>query len=243
VLGADFRKFIPPKSVDRKDVDTFLADYAKKHAIVTEGTDKAMLTVGDTGWTLPVPLVKTGPGWHFDVKAGADEMQTRRIGRNELATIQATFAYFDAQKEYASVDRDKNNVLEYAKKIVSSPGKHDGLYWPDPTGKDPSPLGPIYGGPKQGEGYHGYYFRILTGQGKDAPGGAYSYLIKDQMRSGFGLIAWPIKYGDTGVMTFIISHDGQLYQKDLGPDTPGAASAIKLFNPDSSWTKVPVPSS
>jgi hypothetical protein len=242
VLGADFRKFIPPKSVDRKDVDAFLAEYAKKRSIVPDGADKAALAVGDEGWTLPVPLVKTASGWKFDVKAGVDEMRTRRIGRNELATIQAAFAYFDAQKDYARVDRNGDGVLEYAQRFISSPGKKDGLYWADPTGNDESPLGPLFGGARQGEGYHGYYYRILTGQGKDAPGGAYSYVVNGKMRNGFALVAWPIVYGDTGVMTFMISHDGQLFQKDLGHETDAAARAITRFNPDSSWTKVPPPS-
>ncbi len=241
VLGADWKRFVPTVDVDQDDVYAYLAAWAKSHKIVPEGADKAMLAVGDRGWTLPIPIVKGAAGWKFDTRAGADEMRTRRIGRNELATMQAALAYFDAQKEYAQQPRTGDGVLQYAQKFVSSPGKRDGLYWPDPSGKDESPLGPIYGGQKPGEGYHGYYYRILKAQGKDAPGGAYDYLIKGRMVSGFALVAWPIRYGDTGVMTFIVSHDGVVYEKDLGSTTDAAARATARFNPDSSWTRVSVP--
>jgi hypothetical protein len=243
VLGADWKRFIPTVDVDQDDVYAFLAAWAKSHKVVPEGADKAMLAVGEHDWTLPIPLVKGAAGWKFDPRAGADEMRTRRIGRNELAAMQAALAYFDAQKEYAQRPRTGDGVLQYAQKFVSSPGKRDGLYWPDPSGKDESPLGPLYGGQKPGEGYHGYYYRILKAQGKDAPGGAYDYLIKGRMVSGFALVAWPIRYGDTGVMSFIVSHDGVVYEKDLGSTTDAAARAMTRFNPDSSWTKVTVPGS
>lgn len=241
VLGADWRRFIPTGTVDREDVYAFLGAWAKRHEIVAEGADKAMLAVGEQGWTLPIPIRKTAAGWRFDVRGGADEMRTRRVGRNELATMQAALAYFDAQKEYAQQDRDGDGVLAYAQRFMSSPGKHDGLYWPDPSGNDESPLGSLYGGQKAGEGYHGYYYKILKSQGKDAPGGAYDYVIGGRMRSGFALIAWPIRYGDTGVMSFIVSHDGQVYEKDLGPKTDAIARSMTRFNPDSSWKKVDVP--
>ena len=155
--------------------------------------------------------------------------------------MQATLAYFDAQKEYALKARTGDGVLQYAQRFVSTPGKRDGLYWPDAPGQDESPLGPLYAGQKPGEGYHGYYYRILKAQGKDAPGGAYDYLIKGRMVSGFALIAWPMRYGDTGVMSFIVSHDGVVYQKDLGSGTDGIARGMTRFNPDSTWQKVTVP--
>jgi hypothetical protein len=241
VLGADWRRFIPTVDVDQDDVYTFLAAWAKQHKIVPAGADKASLAVGDHGWTLPIPIVKGANGWQFDTHAAADEMRTRRIGRNELAAMQAALAYFDAQKDYASKDRNKDGVREYAQRFVSSPGRKDGLYWPDPSGKDESPLGPLYGGQKAGEGYHGYHFRIVKAQGKSAPGGAYDYVIGGRMRAGFALVAWPIRYGDTGVMSFIVSHDGQVYEKDLGPNSEAVARAMTRFDPDSSWKKVAVP--
>lgn len=243
VLGKNWKSFIPTGSVDKEDIDTFLAGWNKAHRIVEQTPDKSLLEVGDQGWTLPIPIVKAKNGWKFDPVAGADEMRTRRIGRNELATIQATLAYFDAQKEYSGEDRNGDGVLEYAQKFKSSKGKHDGLYWPV-SGKEPeSPLGPLVADLKPGEGYHGYRYKILTGQGKAAPGGAYSYLIKKRMVSGFAVVAWPLRYGDTGVMSFMISHDGQLYEKDLGPKSESRASSMTLFNPDDGWSKVPLPAS
>jgi hypothetical protein len=241
VLGANWKRFVPTDDVDREDVYAFLAAWAKSHRLVPSGDARAMLAVGEQGWTLPIPIVKDAAGWKFDPRAGADEMRTRRIGRNELAAMQATLAYFDAQKEYAQRPRTGDGVLQYAQRLVSSPGKHDGLYWSDPSGKDESPLGPLYGGAKPGEGYHGYYFKILKAQGKDAPGGPYDYVIKGRMVSGFALVAWPMRYGDTGVMSFIVSHDGDLYQKDLGAGTDGFARGMTRFNPDSGWRKVPPP--
>lgn len=243
VLGADWRRFVPVAGVDADDVYNFLGAWAKRHRIVLETPDKALLAAGEGDWTLPVPIVKTPAGWRFDPRAGADAMRSRRIGRNELAAMQAALAYFDAQKEYAQKDRDGNGVLEYAQKFASSPGKHDGLYWPDATGQDESPLGPLYAPRTAGEGYHGYHFRILKAQGKDAPGGAYDYVIGGRMRGGFALVAWPVRYGETGVMSFLVSHDGILYEKDLGPGSDAAARALSRFNPDSSWRKVDVPGS
>lgn len=240
ILGADFRRFIPESQVDQDDVYDFLASWAKSHKLVSTDPNQARLTVGTDGWTLPIPIVKTPAGWRFDTRAGADEMRSRRIGRNELAAMQAALAYFDAQREYAERDRNGDGVLEYAQRFVSTAGKHDGLYWPQKAGEDESPLGPLYGGRKQGEGYHGYHFRILTAQGKDAPGGAYDYRIKGRMIAGFALVAWPLRYGDTGVMSFIVSHDGKLYEKDLGPNSEAIARGMTRFNPDSSWRVVGV---
>ena len=241
VLGADWKRYIPTVDVDQDDVYAFLAAWAKSHKLVPEGNDKAVLAVGEPGWTLPIPIAKIAAGWRFDTRAGAEEIRTRRIGRNELAVMQAALAYFDAQKEYALKARTGDGVLQYAQRIVSTRGKRDGLYWPDAPGQDESPLGPLYGGQKPGEGYQGYYYKILKGQGKDAPGGAYDYLIKGRMVSGFALIAWPMRYGDTGVMSFIVSHDGVVYEKDLESSTDGVARGMTRFNPDSTWKKVAVP--
>lgn len=240
VLGADWRRFVPTDEIGRQDLQAFLAAWDKAHKVVPIGQDKAALSVGDGGWTLPVPLVMKGGMWRFDPRAGVDEMRTRRIGRNELAAMQAVLAYFDAQKEYAQRDRDGDGVLSYARKLASTPGQRDGLYWPDDA-QGESPLGPRFGGVKPGEGYHGYHYKILTAQGKDAPGGAYNYVIGNRMRAGFALIAWPIQYGDSGVTSFMISHDGVLYQKDLGPNGAAIARETKTFNPDSTWSKVNAP--
>jgi len=240
VLGPDWRRFVPRDDIGQSDLQAFLAAWDKKHGVLSTGQDKAALTVGEGGWTLPIPLVLKGGSWRFDPSAGADEMRTRRIGRNELSAMQAVLAYFDAQKEYAQRDRDGDGVLSYAQKLASTPGRRDGLYWPaDAQGE--SPLGPRFSSVKPGEGYYGYHYKILTAQGKDAPGGAYDYIIGNRMRAGFALVAWPIHYGDTGVTTFMISHDGVLYQKDLGPDGATIARDMKVFDPDSTWSKVTAP--
>ncbi|MEJ8857288.1 DUF2950 domain-containing protein [Variovorax robiniae] len=243
VLGADWRAFVPEGSVDKEDIYGFLSAWAKQHKTVLESPTRAVLSAGPGDWTLPIPIIKSAGGWRFDTHAGADQMRSRRIGRNELAAMQAALAYFDAQKEYAQRDRDGNGVLEYAQKFASSPGKHDGLYWPDKPGDDPSPLGPLYAGVRPGEGYHGYHFKILKAQGKNAPGGAYDYVIGGRMRGGFALIAWPVLYGDTGVMSFMVSHDGTVYEKNLGPGTDAAARAVTRFDPDASWRKAIEPGS
>jgi len=240
VLGANYKQFVPPQ--DRTDIEAYLAAWDKQHKINNDSDNKATLSVGEHGWTLPIPIVKRKAGWQFDVIAGADEMRTRRIGRNELATMQAILAYYDAQREYSTVDRNGDGIYEYAKKFVSTKGKKDGLYWESPLGMDESPLGPLLAEQKpKGPGYYGYHYKILTGQGKDAPGGAYDYIFGGRMRSGFAAIAWPVRYGDTGVMTFMVSHAGIVYEKDLGPSTDAVARAMTRFNPDPSWHKSPIP--
>jgi hypothetical protein len=237
VLGADWKRFIPTADVDQDDVYAFLAAAAKSRRLATQSADTAHLVVGD-GWTLPIPIVKGPAGWRFDTRAGADEIRTRRVGANELAAMQAALAYYDAQKEYATADRNGDGVLEYAQRIVSTPGRKDGLYWAALPGEADSPLGPVFGDDRPGDGYHGYRFRILKAQGRSAPGGAYDYVIGGRMRAGFALVAWPIRYGDTGVMSFIVSHSGQLYEKDLGPNTDAIARAMTRFDPDSTWRRV-----
>ncbi len=239
ILGNDWRSFLPEGGIGNSEIANFLAKWAESHKIVADTAHKAHLAVGSQEWTLPIPIIEKNGAWRFDLHAGADEIKTRRIGRNELATMQAALAYYDAQKEYARVDHNGDGVLEYAQKLISTPGKQDGLYWAALEGEDESPLGPLFGdGGPSGRGYHGYHYRILTAQGGAAPGGAYDYRIKNRLTGGFALVAWPVKYGDSGVMSFIVSHDGVLYEKNLGPKTDAAARAMKQFNPDSSWQKV-----
>ncbi len=235
-LGSDYARYLPRDATD-EEITTFLEAWARSHRIVAAGADKAWLEVGTNGWTVPIPLVKGASGWQFDVTAAKDEIVTRRIGRNELAAIEVALAYTDAQEEYAERDRNGDGVKEYAAKLLSSPGKRDGLYWPTLPGEPASPLGPIAAGAKPGAAFHGYAYRILTGQGKDAPGGAKSYAKAGRLTEGYGLVAWPAKYGDSGVMTFIVNQDGVVYQKDLGPRSAALAKAMAAYNPDSTWTK------
>lgn len=239
LLGNEWRTYIPRAGAERKDVDAFLKQYREQHRIEKTSDGKAILSVGGDHWTLPIPLVKSAQGWRFDIKAGNAEIRARQIGRNELAAVQSALAYHDAQMDYASVDRDGDGALEYAQKIFSTPGQHDGLYWADDNSGQISPLGPEFGKTIAGQDWHGYRFRILDGQGPSAPGGAYSYLIGDKMSRGFALIAWPAKYGESGVMSFMISHDGQVFEKDLGPEGEKLAQSMKLFDPDDSWKLVP----
>jgi hypothetical protein len=238
VLGVDWKTFIPTDHLDREDVDHFLAEWDRTHRLETRDPGRALLAVGEQGWTLPIPIARTEAGWQFDIQAGADEMKTRRIGRNELAAMQAAQAYFDAQKEYAQADRDGDGVLQYAERFASSPGERDGLYWPSVEGEPESPLGPLFVSGRPGEGYQGYRFKILTGQGRHAQGGAYDYRIGGRMVSGFALVARPLRYGDTGIMSFMISHDGKLFEKDLGEDSAEIVEQMTVFDPDPTWQLV-----
>ena len=240
VLGADYKRYIPMDDTSAEDRTNFLAAWARNHKVVTTG-DKAMVEVGTHGWTMPIPLVKTGAGWSFDTRAASEEMRIRRIGRNELAAMQVVLAYVDAQREYAARDWDGDGVKSFAMKALSSRGKRDGLYWASLPGEPESPLGPAFADARPGQPYHGYAFRILTAQGPSAPGGAKSYVKNGRMTEGFALIAWPAKYDYTGVMTFIVNQDGVVYEKDLGPNTAAVAAAIKSFNPDSTWQKAVPP--
>ena len=238
VFGPDWGRYIPLDNVDRKDTDAFLARYREAHAFKKSGSKRTTLAVGKEGWTLPVPLVKGKDGWKFDLAAGEPELRARRIGRNELDAVQAALAYYDAQFDYAKVDRDGDGVLEYAQKFVSSDGAHDGLYWDDLGEGDESPLGPLFGDDTPDGVWHGYHFRILGAQGPSAPRGAYSYTLGANMSRGFALVAWPARYGDSGVMSFMVSHDGQVFEKDLGSGGDAIAKAMPAFDPDSSWKEV-----
>ena len=213
---------------------------------------QCVLEVGTNFWPFPIPIVKRDGRWFFDTKAGQEELLNRRIGRNELAALEVMRGYVDAQRDYASRDRDGSEVLKYAQKLNSSPAKQDGLYWPPTLGGEASPLGPLVAY-AQGAGYrlppteddeepgpfHGYYFKILTRQGKHAPGGKYDYVINGNMIGGFAMVAWPADYADSGIMTFIVNQQGRVYQKDLGPKTSKIAAGMKVYDPDPSWARSP----
>ena len=237
VMGADYATYIPVGSVGAHDVTNFLEAWGTKHEIVRAGADRAYLGAGVHGWTMPIPIVKTAAGWHFDLKGAPAELRVRRIGRNELAVIQVMLAYTDAQDEYHAVDRNGNGVRQYAMRALSTPGKRDGLYWASLPGEPQSPLGAQFADARRGQPYHGYRYKILTAQGKAAPGGARSYLKNGRLADGYALVAWPAKYDDTGVMTFIVNQDGIVYQKNLGPATGSVAPAITAYNPDATWAK------
>jgi hypothetical protein len=243
ILGPNFRQIIPIDQDDVEDLRSkFLAAYATGHKINMVGDGTAVLETGTAGWTMPVPLVKGPDGWKFDVIAGADEIRDRAIGRNELAVVQVLLAIVDAQKEYVQIDPMKTGVAQYARRLLSSPGKKDGLYWEQGPGDPESPLGDLVAhsqidGTNRQEGYYGYHYRLLYGQGPNAPGGAYDYLVKERMIGGFGVIAWPVRYAETGIVTFMVNQDGVVYEKDLGPNTPAEVGRISRFDPDKSWNK------
>jgi hypothetical protein len=217
---------------------------------VPVGEDKAILNIGAENWPFPIPLVKKDDRWSFDTEAGQEEIINRHIGEDELNTIGVCRTYVDAQREYASKDRNGSEVLQYAQKFKSTPGKKDGLYWKAAANEEASPYGPLvaearaegYGTEKKGEGpqpFHGYLFKILKAQGPAAPGGKYNYVINGNMIAGFALLAYPSNWGESGVMTFIINQQGKLYQKDLGSKTEATASRMSEYNPDKSWALVP----
>ena len=234
---------------DANDWKKFLAAYDEKHSFDDKGT-RAVLQVGKDDWPFPAPLVKKDGKWLFDANAGREEILNRRIGQNELDTMQTLLAVVDAQREYAASDPDRNGFADYARRFVSTPGKKDGLYWATEAGKPESPLGPLvavaasegYGqkGAKTQtqQAFHGYYYKLLTSQGKNAAGGAYDYMVGDKLLGGFAIVAWPARYRVSGVTTFIVSHDGVVYEKDLGPTTLDQFTKMERFNPDKSWTPV-----
>jgi Protein of unknown function (DUF2950) len=249
VLGPEGREVVSSGDpvADASGRKRVVEAYDAKHQVVMEGADKAALVIGDEDWPFPIPLVRTSGGWQFDTAAGRDEILYRRIGRNELRSIQTCLAYVDAQQEYAEKGFAGNGV--YAQRIVSGPGKKDGLYWPAQSGDDESPLGEFaaaaaaegYRAGQQRMPYHGYYYKILTRQGPSAPGGALDYVVRGNMIGGFALVAYPAEYRNSGVMTFLVSHQGKVYEKDLGPDTARIAGSMTAFNPDSTWQQVSEP--
>jgi len=248
VLGADGEDIIDSGD-DVADADArgkFVAAYDARHSVKVDGK-KATLIIGGDDFPFPIPLVHNKTGWEFDTDEGRQEILYRRIGRNELDTIKTSLAFVDAEDEYADKDRG-DGVGVYAQRIVSNPGKKDGLYWP--SDNNDSPLGQLaadasaegYRGGNEPQPYHGYYYRILTQQGASAPGGAMSYIVKGKMIGGFALIAYPAEYDNSGVMTFVVNHAGTVYQKDLGDLTEVIAKRVKSFDPDQTWKKVEVTS-
>jgi hypothetical protein len=254
----DLREIFGPQAEDLQnpdrvqatnELDAFSDALNETNRIVRESDTNCELEVGENLWPFPVPIIKKDGKWFFDTATGKDEILNRRIGRNELDVLESMRAYVDAQREYASKYRNGSEVLEYAQRLASTPGKKDGLYWsPDIDGEE-SPLGPMVAD-AQTEGYkveskgqsttrapfHGYYFKILTAQGSHAPGGKYNYIINGHMIAGFGLVAWPADYGNSGIMTFIVNQQGKVYQKDLGERTANLAPAMSEYDPGPGWT-------
>ncbi len=232
---------------DRRGRERFAQAYDEASKVERQGDARAILMIGKDEWPMPIPIVKGKDGWRFDARQGREEVLNRRIGRNELSTVQAMLAYVDAQREYYLRNPRGDKLLHYAQKFDSAKGKRDGLYYQTKAGEPPSPLGPLFasakaaGYTKDGDGipdpYQGYRYRILKRQGPDAPGGAYDYVVQGRMIGGFALIAWPASYGSSGVMTFIVNHDAVVYEKDLGPETAAAAGKITRFNPDKTWKR------
>ena len=249
VLGKESEPLIDSGDAvqDKNGREKFVQAYEKAHSLDSSVEGQVTLDIGDDKWPFPFPLVQDKGKWRFDTSAGAEEIIDRRVGDNELSAIQVCLAYVDAQREYYTRNPDNDPLLHYAGVFISSPGKHDGLYWEAGSDEQPSPLG--LGFVKaQSEGYfkekserpepfHGYYYRILKGQGSNAAGGAYDYVVRDKMVGGFALIAYPADYGNSGVMTFVVNHDGVVFSKDLGQDTEKVADDMKVFDPDSSWKR------
>ncbi|MEF0942951.1 DUF2950 domain-containing protein [Rhizobium sp. BR 362] len=217
---------------------------AANQVALQDNQDRKIVLIGDRLWPLPFPLVKREDGkWAFDTKAGLEEILNRRIGENELQTIQTMHDYVQAQRVYASEDRDGDGVYEYAQVLISDEGQKNGLYWMAETDEDESPASSLienaaFGRALKGEGYFGYRYRILTSQGPNVFGGQHSYIVNGNMTDGFALIAWPVKYRETGVQTFMISDQSVIYERDLGENTAEIARSIKEFNPDHNWTTV-----
>jgi len=213
----------------------------------TPSPDRRVLIIGDEAWPLPIPIVRTGDRWRFATEEGENEILNRRIGGNERNAIYVLRAYIDAQRSYATSDRDGDGVLQYAQKLASTSGKHDGLYWPADAakGEEASPFGPLIAessaylkGHTEREPFRGYHFRILTRQGANAPGGAYNYVINGRMIAGFAMVAYPAEFGKSGVMTFIVSHNGKVYEKDLGQDSTAIGAKMTTFDPGPGWKEV-----
>lgn len=238
----------PDRAANSESRARILAAMQTYRLLEEKGKDRRVLLIGDQAWPLPIPLARVGERWRFATEEGEDEIVNRRIGANERSAIKVLNAYLDAQKDYAARDRNGDGVLQYAQRLGSTPGKHDGLYWPADTakGEEASPFGPLVAqsaaylkGHASGDPYRGYQFRILTRQGKSAPGGAYSYVINGRMIAGFALVAYPAQYGDSGVMTFIVSHNGKAFEKDLGKNSAAIGAKMTAFDPGAGWKEIP----
>ncbi|MGE3312224.1 MAG: DUF2950 domain-containing protein [Limisphaerales bacterium] len=242
----------PDRVQATNELETFASALSQSHRIVRQSDSRCVLEVGESAWPFPVPIIKQNDQWFFDTESGKEEILNRRIGKNELSTLQVVRAYVEAQREYAAKDRDGDEVLEYAQKLRSSPGKKDGLYWPPELDNERSPLGPLVV-EAQAEGYapgsrepgtapepfHGYFFKILNRQSQSTPGGRYHYVVNGNMIGGFGLVAWPAEYGESGIMTFIVNQLGRVYQKDLGPQTAKSVKKMNAYNLDKTWAISP----
>jgi hypothetical protein len=250
ILGPHGKKLISSGDTvaDQQSREAFIKAYSEANKLVPEGDQQDVLVIGQDEWPMPIPLVRSPAGWRFDTPQGEKEILTRRIGRNELAAIQVCLAIVDAAQEYATLDVDGDRIPEYAPRFVSTPGKHDGLYWPTAADEPLSPLGPLLAAATR-EGYtnsvtrplapyHGYFYRILTKQGKDAPGGARDYVFNGHMIGGFAVIAYPARYGVSGIMSFMVNQDEVVYEQNLGQNTAAIASKMTIFNPDANWRQV-----
>jgi hypothetical protein len=249
ILGPEGKNLIysGDEVADQSDRACFIQKFEEKHHLDQKNPTTSILYVGEEDWPLPIPMLKTSSGWYFDTAQGKEEILNRRIGKNELNVIKVMEAYVDAQREYVRKDWNANGVMEFAQKLVSTEGKKDGLYWPVKEGDKPSPFGPLIAqavneGYKKEEKalnpYHGYYYKILHGQGKNTTGGEYTYVEKNKMVLGFGLVAYPAKHGNSGIMTFIVNQKDAVYEKDLGPDTEKIVNAMEKYDPDQTWKKV-----
>jgi hypothetical protein len=248
ILG-DHRLATGDQEVDRTDIETFLSGYEAKHVLDTSQPGKAVLIIGQDDWPFPVPILQQNGAWRFDTRDGMKEIFNRRIGRNELLTIVALKEYVAAQREYAATDPDRDSIHQFARRLVSTPGKRDGLYWSAADSEAESPLGALMAraahyelisqGSRGGKPapFNGYYFKVLTRQSGKAQGGVYDYIVGGNMMLGFACVAYPARYGDTGIMTFIVNQDGVVYEKNLGKRTPAAVKAMSAYAPDSTWTK------
>ncbi len=235
ILGQDYPDVLPLEEIDEEDINRFLAAWQQRYQLDDNNPNSQILRVGDALWPMPIPIVYNDSGWYFDIIEGEKNMRIRRIGRNERAAIKAVLAYYDAQFEYAEQDRNGDGILEYAQRLISQPDQKDGLYWPTQDGETLSPLGERLAEHTPETAYHGYFYKILTAQGSHAKDGSYSYLIDSRMRSGFAMIAWPAVYGETGIMSFIINHEGIVYERDLGEHSQDLAQNIISFDPDPTW--------
>lgn len=231
---------------DREARQKFVAAYDAAHEVQRDGQTKAVLSVGTDDWPMPIPLVKRGGGWSFDAKAGANELVARRIGHNELDAIQVCRAFIDMQQDYAALDRDGDGLLEYSDRLLSSPGKHDGLYWPTAPGEPASPAGPRLAEASPGKlaarteatPFHGYYFRVLSSQGAHAPGGARDWRVGGQLIGGVALLAWPAAYLSSGVKTFMCGMSGIVFERDFGEQTAAKVARITAYDPGPGWMPV-----
>jgi hypothetical protein len=250
IFGAEGRELVASsdESTTRQNLEIFTVATSEDWRLVDQGTNRKILVMGNEAWPFPVPIVKSGNSWMFDTAAGKEEVLARRIGRNELAAIGTCHTYVRAQRDYAKQARDGKPAGLFAKTFNSDPGKQNGLYWQAAPNEPRSPLGDLVAEASQGgrqlgadrdrpSPFYGYYFKILTAQGKAAPGGAKSYLVNGEMSGGFALVAWPAQYDASGVMTFIVNQDGVVHEKDLGPKTDATAAAMTAYNPDTSWRR------